>query len=132
MKLFFKLFFKLYLHNLCKMKFKLPKNIISNNVLKNMLYLVSLALAVSYIMNEQSLALVSLILIACVIYVMNKSIVIALLISIIVTNFLLSINYLKEGLNIEAEINTEETEVRGGKIQGRSGIITEEQGTQQS
>ena len=99
------------------MKFKLPKNIISNNVFKNMLYLVSLALAVSYIMNEQSLALVSLILIACVIYVMNKSIVIALLISIIVTNFLLSINYLKEGLNIEAEI-------RGGKIQGRSGIIT--------
>ena len=106
------------------MKFKLPKNIISNNVFKNMLYLVSLALAVSYIMNEQSLALVSLILIACVIYVMNKSIVIALLISIIVTNFLLSINYLKEGLNIEAEINTEETEIRGGKIQGRSGIIT--------
>jgi len=78
------------------MKFKLPRNIISNNILKNVLYLVSLALAVSYIINEQSLALISLILIACGVYIMNKNIVIALFASIIVTNLLLSMNYLKK------------------------------------
>ena len=76
------------------MKFKFPKNIFSNNVFKNVLYLVSLALAVSYIINEQSLALISLIAIACGVYLMNKSVVIALFISIIVTNLLLSMNYL--------------------------------------
>ena len=76
------------------MKFKFPKNIFSNNVFKNVLYLVSLALAVSYIINEQSLALISLIAIACGVYLMNKSLVIALFISIIVTNLLLSMNYL--------------------------------------
>jgi hypothetical protein len=83
------------------MKFKLPKNIISNNVFKNVLYLVSLALAVSYIINEQNLALMSLILIACGVYIMNKSVVIALFISIIATNLLLSMNYLKESDVIE-------------------------------
>ena len=76
------------------MKFRFPKNIFSNNVFKNVLYLVSLALAVSYIINEQSLALISLIAIACGVYLMNKSLVIALFISIIVTNLLLSMNYL--------------------------------------
>ena len=76
------------------MKFKFPKNIFSNTVFKNVLYLVSLALAVSYIINEQSLALISLIAIACGVYLMNKSVVIALFISIIVTNLLLSMNYL--------------------------------------
>ena len=82
-------------------KFKLPRNIISNNVVKNVLYLISLALAVSYIINEQNLALISLILIASGIYVMNKSIVIALFISIIITNLLLSMNYLKNMENME-------------------------------
>ena len=86
------------------MKFKFPKNIFSNTVFKNVLYLVSLALAVSYIINEQSLALISLIAIACGVYLMKKSLVIALFISIIVTNLLLSMNYLNtynvyEGLN---------------------------------
>ena len=90
------------------MKFKLPKNIIHNNVFKNVLYLVSLALAVSYIINEQSLALLSLILIACGVYVMNKSVVIALFISIIITNLLLSMNYLKE-FHIVEGIDTEPT-----------------------
>jgi mannitol-specific phosphotransferase system IIBC component len=78
------------------MNFKLPRNIISNNIFKNVLYLVTSALAVSYIINEQSLALLSLRVIACGVYVMNKSIVIALLVSIIITNLLLSMNYLKE------------------------------------
>ena len=76
------------------MKFRFPKNIFSNTIFKNVLYLVSLALAVSYIINEQNLALISLIAIACGVYLMNKSVVIALFISIIITNLLLSMNYL--------------------------------------
>ena len=83
------------------MKFNLPRNIISNNVLKNVLYLVSLTLAVSYIINEQSVALISLIVIASGVYVMNKSVVIALFVSIIITNLLLSMNYFKEFGTIE-------------------------------
>ena len=75
------------------MNFKLPRNIISNNVVKNVLYLITLALAVSYIVNEQNLALISLIIIASGVYVLNKSVVIALFISIIITNLLLSMNY---------------------------------------
>jgi hypothetical protein len=78
------------------MKFKLPKNITSNNVIKKILYLISLALVVSYILNEQSLAALSFTVTAGVIYVISKSVVIALLLSIIITNLLLSMNYLKE------------------------------------
>jgi hypothetical protein len=78
------------------MKLKLPKSIIPDNVLKTVLYLVSLALVVSYIINKQNLALISLIIITGVVYAMSKSIVIALFISIIITNLLLAMNYLKE------------------------------------
>jgi hypothetical protein len=78
------------------MKFKLPKNITSNNVIKNILYLISLALVVSYILNEQSLAALSFTVTAGVVYVISKRVVIALLLSIIITNLLLSMNYLKE------------------------------------
>ena len=81
--------------------FKLPRNIISNTIVKNVLYLITLALAVSYIINEQSVALISLILIACGIYLMNKSVVIALFISIIITNLLLATNYFKNIYSIE-------------------------------
>jgi hypothetical protein len=85
-------------------KFKLPRNIISNNVVKNVLYLITLALALSYIINEQNVALISLILIASGIYIMNKNVVIALFISIIITNLLLSMNYFK---NIDIIENAE-------------------------
>ena len=76
-------------------KFKFPTNIISINVVKYVLYVITLALAVSYIINEENVALLSLALIAYGIYSMNKNIVIALLISIISTNLLLSMNYFK-------------------------------------
>ena len=82
-------------------KFKLPRNIISNTIVKNVLYLITLALALSYIINEQSLALISLILIACIIYITNKNVVISLIISIIVTNLLLSMNYLQNSSILE-------------------------------
>ena len=85
--------------------FKLPRNIISNTIVKNVLYLITLALAVSYIINEQSVALISLILIACGIYLMNKSVVIALFISIIITNLLLATNYFKNIYSIESLVS---------------------------
>ena len=85
--------------------FKLPRNIISNTIVKNVLYLITLALAVSYIINEQSVALISLILIACGIYLMNKSVVIALFISIIITNLLLATNYFKNNYSIESLVS---------------------------
>ena len=81
--------------------FIMPKNILSNNILKNVLYLVTLALIVSYIINKQSLALISLIVIAGIIYLISKNVVIALLISIIITNLLLAMNYIKESNVIE-------------------------------
>ena len=95
------------------MKFELPRNIGSNNILKSVLYLVTSALGVSYIINEQSLALLSLILIACGVYIMNKSVVIALFVSIIITNLLLSMNYLKtydsiEGMSSKARASSAE------------------------
>jgi hypothetical protein len=86
-------------------KFKLPNNIISNNIVKYVLYLITFVLALSYIINEQSLALLSLIVIACGVYVMNKSVVIALFVSIIITNLLLSMNYLKDYDVIEGNRN---------------------------
>lgn len=84
------------------MNFKLPRNIISNNVIKNVLYLITLVLAVSYIINEQNLALITLILIACVVYAMNKGVVISLFMAIIITNLLLTMNYFE---NIETMTN---------------------------
>jgi hypothetical protein len=84
-----------------KTKFTLPTNIISNNVVKNVLYVITLALAVSYIINEENIALLSLALIACGVYAINKNIVIALFISIIITNILLAMNYFKTSSLLE-------------------------------
>ena len=64
--------------------------------MQNVLYLVTLALAVSYIMNRQNLALVSLLVIAGGVYMFKKNVVIALGVSIIITNLLLSMNYFKQ------------------------------------
>jgi hypothetical protein len=82
-------------------KFKLPKNIISNNIVKYVLYLITFVLALSYIINEQSLALISLIIITSGVYILNNNIIIALFSSIIITNLLLSMNYLKNIDTIE-------------------------------
>lgn len=82
-------------------KFKLPINIISNTVIQNFLYLITLALAVSYVVNDQNLAFITLILIASGIYVINKNIIIALFVSIIITNLLLAMNYFKNINTIE-------------------------------
>ena len=68
---------------------------ISKNIINNILFFITLALAVNFIMNKQITALLSLFIIAGLIYYYNNNITIALLISIIVTNLLLAINYLE-------------------------------------
>ena len=74
---------------------------ISKKTTLNVLYLIVLALAVSYIMNKQSTALVSLIFISGITYLLTKNMVISLGLSIIVTNLLLSMNYfVVEGLSM--------------------------------
>ena len=78
------------------MAFKLPKNLVSGNNMQNVLYLVTLALAVSYIMNRQNLALVSLLVVAGAVYMFKKNVVLALGVSIVVTNLLLSMNYFRQ------------------------------------
>ena len=78
------------------MALKLPKNLVSGNNMQNVLYLVTLALAVSYIMNRQNLALVSLLVVAGGVYMFKKNVVLALGVSIVVTNLLLSMNYFRQ------------------------------------
>ena len=66
---------------------------ISQNTKRNILYVIIVALIVSYIMNNQSLALVSLLFISVLTYMFTKNIIISLVLSIIITNLLLSMNY---------------------------------------
>lgn len=75
--------------------FKMSQIHISKNIINNILFFITLALAVNFIMNKQITALLSLFIIAGLIYYYNKNITITLLISIIVTNLLLAINYLE-------------------------------------
>ena len=75
--------------------FNMSQIYISKNIINNILFFITLALAVNFIMNKQIAALLSLFFIAGLIYYYNKNITIALLISIIVTNLLLAINYLE-------------------------------------
>ena len=89
---------------------KLPKIPISKNVLTNILYLITLALAVNFVMKKQISALLSLFLIAGLVYYFKKNVTLALIVSIIATNLLIAMKYLggpkferfrmKEGFNI--------------------------------
>ena len=89
--------------------FNMSQIFISKNIINNILFFITLALAVNFIMNKQITALLSLFLIAGLIYYYNKNITISLLISIIVTNLLLAINYL-ESPQIEELKNENENE----------------------
>lgn len=63
------------------------------------LLLIVAALSVSYIMNKQISAVLSLLLLTGLAYALSKNIVMSLAISIIITNLLLSMNYfVVEGL----------------------------------
>jgi hypothetical protein len=87
---------------------------ISQTTKTNVLYLIVFALAVSYIMNKQLTALVSLLFIGGFIYVLTKNIIISLIISIIITNLLLSMNYFPieghEGMTTGKKNNTSTTD----------------------
>ena len=83
------------------MAFKLPKNVVSKNNMKNILYLVTLALAVAYLMNRENIALISLVVVAGTIYMLKKDVVIALGVSIVVTNLLLAMNFFKRFKKVE-------------------------------
>ena len=73
---------------------KLPKIPISKNVLTNILYLITLALAVNFVMKKQISALLSLFLIAGLVYYFKKNVTLALIVSIVATNLLIATKYL--------------------------------------
>ena len=80
--------------------YKIPNINIPKNILHIILYVIMLALAVGYLMDNQVLAFVSLFVIAGLIYYFNGNIIYALSISIIITILLLSMKYL-EPPNVE-------------------------------
>jgi hypothetical protein len=66
------------------------------------LLLIVTALSVSYIMNKQISAVLSLVLLTGLAYALSKNIVMSLAIAIIITNLLLSMNYfVVEGLQAQ-------------------------------
>jgi hypothetical protein len=72
---------------------------ISQKTKINILLLIVTALSVSYIMNKQISAFISLLLLSGLAYALSKNIVMSLAISIIFTKLLLSMNYfVVEGL----------------------------------
>ena len=73
---------------------KFPKIPVSKNVLTNILYVITLALAVNYVMKKQISALLSLFLIAGLVYYFKKNVTLALIVSIIATNLLIAMKYL--------------------------------------
>ena len=73
---------------------KFPKIPVSKNVLTNILYVITLALAVNYVMKKQISALISLFLIAGLVYYFKKNVTLALIVSIIATNLLIAAKYL--------------------------------------
>lgn len=73
---------------------KMPKLAIPKNIYKLILYFITLSIAVNFIMNKQIMALLSLFMIAGLVYYINKNETLALLISIVVTNLLLAMQYL--------------------------------------
>ena len=76
-------------------RFNIPNIHISSNIIEKILFFITLALAVNFVMNKQVTALLSLFFIAGIIYYFNKNVTTSLLISIIITNLLLAINYLE-------------------------------------
>lgn len=73
---------------------KFPKIPVSKNVLTNILYVITLALAVNYVMKKQISALLSLFLIAGLVYYFKKNVTLSLIVSIIATNLLIAMKYL--------------------------------------
>ena len=73
---------------------KLPKIRMSKSILTNILYVITLVLAINFIMKKQISALLSLFLIAGLVYYFKKNVTLALIVSIIATNLLIATKYL--------------------------------------
>ena len=87
---------------------------LSQKTKTNVLLLIVAALSVSYIMNKQITAVLSLLLLSGVAYMLSKNIVMSLAISIIFTNLLLSMNYfvvegLKENTQAKLKVLTKDS-----------------------
>jgi uncharacterized membrane protein (UPF0136 family) len=93
---------------------KFPKIPVSKNVLTNILYVITLALAVNYIMKKQISALLSLFLIAGLVYYFKKNVTLSLIVSIIATNLLIAMNYLV-GPKFEQFKSNQDMAVMGSK-----------------
>ena len=90
---------------------QLNKSINSSNSVKYLIYLLSLALIVGYIVKNQIIPLIFFILFSGIIYYFNKNQVISLLFGIIVTNLLIVLNIFTpiEGMKNGAKKNKLET-----------------------
>jgi len=86
---------------------KFPKIPVSKNVLTNILYVITLALAINYVMKKQIAALLSLFLIAGLVYYFKKNVTLSLIVSIIATNLLIAMKYLG-GPKLEQLMNKRE------------------------
>ena len=73
---------------------KLPKIHMSKSILTNILYVITLVLAINFIMKKQITALLSLFLIAGLVYYFKKNVTLALIVSIVATNLLIATKYL--------------------------------------
>ena len=87
---------------------KIPKLFKSRNIVTTILYFITLALAINFIMNRQIMALLSLVIIAGFVYYIIKNVTISLIVSIIFTNLLLATNNL-EMQYIEPLLQTRKT-----------------------
>jgi len=104
---------------------KFPKIPVSKNVLTNILYVITLALAVNYVMKKQISALLSLFLIAGLVYYFKKNVTLSLIVSIIATNLLIAMNYLgghkfeqfksKQGMAVMGSKTNEPVKVKANK-----------------
>ena len=66
----------------------------SKSILTNILYVITLVLAINFIMKKQITALLSLFLIAGLVYYFKKNVTLALIVSIVATNLLIATKYL--------------------------------------
>ena len=114
---------------------KFPKIPVSKNVLTNILYVITLALAVNYVMKKQISALLSLFLIAGLVYYVKKNVTLALIVSIIATNLLIVMKYLggpkfeqfkmKQGMTNSKTIKATETKASEEAIQAMRAQLAE-------
>jgi hypothetical protein len=115
---------------------KFPKIPVSKNVLTNILYVITLALAVNYVMKKQISALLSLFLIAGLVYYVKKNVTLALIVSIIATNLLIVMKYLggpkfeqfkilRQGMTNSKTIKATETKASEEAIQAMKAQLAE-------